>query len=68
VSCLATVSAMRAVTVVPLQKDSVDRTDMAEPPLQDGPVLVPAVVGHREDAQHARRRRPPDFGTSRRAR
>jgi len=31
---------MRAVTVVPLQKDSVDLTDMAEPPVDDGPVLV----------------------------
>jgi len=31
---------MRAVTVVPLQKDSLGFTDMAEPPLEDGPVLV----------------------------
>jgi threonine dehydrogenase-like Zn-dependent dehydrogenase len=31
---------MRAVTVVPLQKDSVDLTDMPEPPAEDGPVLV----------------------------
>jgi len=31
---------MRAVTVVPLQKDSVDLTEMPEPPAEDGPVLV----------------------------
>ncbi|HEX9546017.1 MAG TPA: alcohol dehydrogenase catalytic domain-containing protein, partial [Acidimicrobiales bacterium] len=31
---------MRAVTVVPLQKDSIDLTDMPEPPDEDGPVLV----------------------------
>lgn len=31
---------MRAVTVVPLQKDSVDLTELPEPPLEDGPVLV----------------------------
>jgi threonine dehydrogenase-like Zn-dependent dehydrogenase len=31
---------MRAVTVVPLQKDSVDLTDLPEPPESDGPVLV----------------------------
>ncbi|MGI9033568.1 MAG: glucose 1-dehydrogenase [Acidimicrobiales bacterium] len=31
---------MRAVTVVPLRKDSVDLTDMPEPPAVDGPVLV----------------------------
>jgi len=31
---------MRAVTVVPLQKGSVDLTEMPEPPADDGPVLV----------------------------
>jgi hypothetical protein len=31
---------MRAVTVVPLEKDSVDLTDLREPPEADGPVLV----------------------------
>ncbi len=31
---------MRAVTVVPLQKDSVELTEMPEPPEADGPVLV----------------------------
>ncbi|MGI9023315.1 MAG: glucose 1-dehydrogenase [Acidimicrobiales bacterium] len=31
---------MRAVTVVPLAKDSVELTDMPEPPESDGPVLV----------------------------
>jgi threonine dehydrogenase-like Zn-dependent dehydrogenase len=31
---------MRAVTVVPLQADSVDLTDLPEPPEADGPVLV----------------------------
>ncbi|MHB1930462.1 MAG: glucose 1-dehydrogenase [Acidimicrobiales bacterium] len=31
---------MRAVTVVPLQKDSVDLTDLPSPPDSDGPVLV----------------------------
>jgi threonine dehydrogenase-like Zn-dependent dehydrogenase len=31
---------MRAVTVVPLQAGSVDLTEMAEPPVEDGPVLV----------------------------
>jgi threonine dehydrogenase-like Zn-dependent dehydrogenase len=31
---------MRAVTVVPLQKDSVELTDLPEPPESDGPVLV----------------------------
>lgn len=31
---------MRAVTVVPLQKDSVDLTELPEPPDADGPVLV----------------------------
>ncbi len=31
---------MRAVTVVPLQKDSVDLTDLPEPDEADGPVLV----------------------------
>jgi threonine dehydrogenase-like Zn-dependent dehydrogenase len=35
---------MRAVTVVPLQKDSVDLTDMPEPPLEDGPVLVETIA------------------------
>lgn len=32
--------AMRAVTVVPLQKGSVELTAMPEPPIDDGPVLV----------------------------
>jgi threonine dehydrogenase-like Zn-dependent dehydrogenase len=31
---------MRAVTVLPLQKDTVDLTDMPDPPEADGPVLV----------------------------
>jgi glucose 1-dehydrogenase len=31
---------VKAVTVVPLQKDSVDLTELPEPPLEDGPVLV----------------------------
>jgi threonine dehydrogenase-like Zn-dependent dehydrogenase len=31
---------VRAVTVVPLQKDSVDLTELPEPPAEDGPVLV----------------------------
>jgi threonine dehydrogenase-like Zn-dependent dehydrogenase len=31
---------MRAVTVVPLVPDSVDLTDLPEPPVSDGPVLV----------------------------
>jgi glucose 1-dehydrogenase len=31
---------MRAVTVVPLKADSVDLTELDEPPLSDGPVLV----------------------------
>ena len=31
---------MRAVTVLPLQKDTVDLTDMPDPPAADGPVLV----------------------------
>jgi threonine dehydrogenase-like Zn-dependent dehydrogenase len=31
---------MRSVTVVPLQRDSVDLTDLPEPPESDGPVLV----------------------------
>jgi threonine dehydrogenase-like Zn-dependent dehydrogenase len=31
---------MRAVTVVPLKKDSIDLTEMPEPPEGDGPVLV----------------------------
>jgi threonine dehydrogenase-like Zn-dependent dehydrogenase len=31
---------MRAVTVVPLQKGSVDLTELPDPPLEDGPVLV----------------------------
>ncbi|MDQ6616392.1 MAG: glucose 1-dehydrogenase [Actinomycetota bacterium] len=31
---------MRAVTVIPLQKDSVDLTEVPEPPMDDGPVLV----------------------------
>jgi threonine dehydrogenase-like Zn-dependent dehydrogenase len=31
---------VRAITVVPLQKDSLDLTDMPEPPAEDGPVLV----------------------------
>jgi threonine dehydrogenase-like Zn-dependent dehydrogenase len=35
---------MRAVTVVPLQKDSVDLTEMPEPPEADGPVVVQTVA------------------------
>ncbi|MDQ6727929.1 MAG: glucose 1-dehydrogenase [Actinomycetota bacterium] len=35
---------MRAVTVVPLRKDSVDLTEMPEPPIDDGPVLVQTVA------------------------
>jgi threonine dehydrogenase-like Zn-dependent dehydrogenase len=35
---------MRAVTVVPLKKDSVDLTEMPEPPEADGPVLVQTVA------------------------
>lgn len=35
---------MKAVTVLPLQKDSVDLTDMPEPPEEDGPVLVDTVA------------------------
>ncbi len=35
---------MRAVTVIPLQKGSVDLTELPEPPLSDGPVLVETVV------------------------
>jgi threonine dehydrogenase-like Zn-dependent dehydrogenase len=31
---------MRSVTVVPLQRDSVDLTELPEPPESDGPVLV----------------------------
>jgi len=31
---------VKAVTVIPLQKDSVDLTELPEPPLEDGPVLV----------------------------
>src|SRR5580704_8926097 len=31
---------MRAVTVLPLHKDTVDLTEMPEPPESDGPVLV----------------------------
>ena len=31
---------MRAITVLPLQKGSLDLTDMPEPPEEDGPVLV----------------------------
>jgi threonine dehydrogenase-like Zn-dependent dehydrogenase len=31
---------MRSVTVVPLQKDTVDLTELPEPPESDGPVLV----------------------------
>jgi threonine dehydrogenase-like Zn-dependent dehydrogenase len=31
---------VRAITVVPLQKDSLDLTDMPEPPDEDGPVVV----------------------------
>jgi glucose 1-dehydrogenase len=31
---------VRAVTVIPLQKDSVDLTELPEPPVSDGPVLV----------------------------
>src|SRR6516165_8176936 len=31
---------MRAVTVVPEHKDSIDLTQMPEPPLADGPILV----------------------------
>jgi glucose 1-dehydrogenase len=31
---------MRAVTVVPLKANSVDLTDLPEPPLEDGPVVV----------------------------
>src|SRR5579859_1322075 len=31
---------MRAVTVLPLHKDSIDLTDMPEPPEADGPVVV----------------------------
>ena len=31
---------MQAITVVPLKKDSVDLTDLPEPPEADGPVLV----------------------------
>jgi threonine dehydrogenase-like Zn-dependent dehydrogenase len=31
---------VRAITVLPLQKGSLDLTDMPEPPEQDGPVLV----------------------------
>jgi len=31
---------MRAITVVPAQKDSVALTDMPEPPQEDGPILV----------------------------
>ena len=34
---------MRAVTVVPLQKDSVDLTEIPEPPATDGPVLVETI-------------------------
>jgi threonine dehydrogenase-like Zn-dependent dehydrogenase len=36
----ATVRAMRAVTVVPLQANSIDLTELPEPPESDGPVLV----------------------------
>src|SRR5882757_8361838 len=35
---------MKAVTVVPLKKDSVDLTEMPEPPEADGPVLVQTVA------------------------
>ncbi|HEX3542094.1 MAG TPA: glucose 1-dehydrogenase [Acidimicrobiales bacterium] len=35
---------MRAVTVVPLQKDSVDLTELPEPPEADGPVVVQTVA------------------------
>jgi threonine dehydrogenase-like Zn-dependent dehydrogenase len=35
---------MRAVSVIPLQKDSVDLTDMPEPPAEDGPVLVETIA------------------------
>ena len=31
---------MRAVTVVPLKANTVDLTELPEPPLEDGPVLV----------------------------
>ena len=35
-----TVSSMRAVTVIPLKANTVELTDLPEPPLEDGPVLV----------------------------
>jgi threonine dehydrogenase-like Zn-dependent dehydrogenase len=35
---------VRAITVVPRQKASVDLTDMPEPPREDGPVLVETVA------------------------
>jgi glucose 1-dehydrogenase len=35
---------MRAVTVLPLTKDSVDLTDMPDPPEADGPVLVETIA------------------------
>jgi threonine dehydrogenase-like Zn-dependent dehydrogenase len=35
---------MRAVSVIPLQKDSVDLTEMPEPPAEDGPVLVETIA------------------------
>jgi threonine dehydrogenase-like Zn-dependent dehydrogenase len=31
---------MRAVTVIPLKANTVQLTDLPEPPLEDGPVLV----------------------------
>jgi len=37
---LGTVLRMRSVTVVPLQKDSAELTELPEPPEEDGPVLV----------------------------
>jgi threonine dehydrogenase-like Zn-dependent dehydrogenase len=41
---LAIIAAMQAVTVVPGMKDSLALTDMPEPPLADGPVLVETQV------------------------
>jgi threonine dehydrogenase-like Zn-dependent dehydrogenase len=35
---------VRAITVVPLQKGSLDLTDLPEPPEEDGPVLVETVA------------------------
>jgi hypothetical protein len=51
---------VRAITVVPLQKGSLDLTDMPEPPHEGGPVLVETLA----QSQDAYARQPDDVKTT----